>query len=76
MRGVQERGRSLRVFVDPYLVHLHSSEYGRIHMHTPASFLALADRVKHVADTTPAALALEEQTTGIKWDSEGLLLGR
>jgi hypothetical protein len=60
-------------FEDDYLVHVLSSQYEKFDRHTPDSFAALADRVRNVAEHTPAMLRLEEQATGIKWDPHGLL---
>jgi hypothetical protein len=61
-------------FEDEYLVHLHSSDYGRFDKHTPASFRELTERIKHIADHgTPSALLAEQQYTGITYDPEGLL---
>ncbi len=61
-------------FKDPYLVHVFSSEYHRFDMHTPETFLELADRVKHSAENDPAqVLEATQQASGIVYNPEGLI---
>ena len=62
-----------RPFVDPLLVHLHSSEYHKFRYHTPASLAAQADDVKHVAEHTPGRLRAEQQASGLKYEAVGLM---
>ena len=62
-----------RPFVDPLLVHLHSSEYHKFRYHTPASLAAQADNVKHVAEHTPGRLRAEQQASGLKYEAVGLM---
>jgi hypothetical protein len=61
------------MFHDPFFVHLLSDEHHRFIPHTDASFRALADEVKHTAETNPAALPKHEQSTGLKYNPEGLM---
>ena len=53
-----------RPFHDPYLVHIHSSEYHRFDKHTPESFTELAHRIKHIAENSPGDLRMAEMTSG------------
>ena len=66
-----------RPFHDPYLVHIHSSEYHRFDKHTPESFTELAHHIKHIAENSPGDLRMAEMTSGLKysvdevpWDDE------
>ena len=60
-------------FEDDYFVHCYSSEHHRFHRHTPESFKELIDSVKHVAGHSPGEIRITQQTTGVKWDPNGLL---
>ena len=62
-----------KFFQDPYLVHLHSSEYEKFDKHTPESYEELADGVKRLVETEPNKLLKHERNTGIKWHVEGVL---
>ena len=60
-------------FIDDYLVHIHSSEYHKFDRHTTESFAELAHSLQYIAHHEAAALPLEEQSTGIKYDEHGIL---
>ena len=60
-------------FIDEYLVHIHSSEYHKFDRHTTESFAELAQGLQYIAHHEAAALPLEEQSTGIKYDEHGIL---
>ena len=60
-------------FLHDFVVHVLSDEHHRFIPHTDASFRALADEVKHTAETNPAALPMHEKATGLKYNPKGLM---
>ena len=62
------------MFVDPVLVHCHSTEYHRFIRHTPATFKAACDHLKYVAQhMTATRLVQEQRAVGIKYDPDSLV---
>ena len=59
-------------FHHAYLVHVDSAEYDRMDPHTPESKYELARDVQACAQGG-GNLAHVQQSTGIKWDPEGVL---
>ena len=60
--------------MDPYLVHVHSHEHERFHNHTTESVNAVVANLQDIAaHGTNPQLRMLQQSTGIKYDPDGIM---